>query len=130
MFPSRECAEKFLGFIKNDQIQDHGLDLINDYDGTTQDTIANLTRSTKKFWVNAIKDSSNLLTEPFQNYSLYKYEGDSPYIYHMTSDNQEGDCLTYAAEYYNTLIIINNIIISSSGGYNLTTAVRIINNYI
>ena len=42
-------------------------------------------------WVDAIKDSKS-------SESLYKYSGNPPYIYHRTSEHQDGDCLTFGAD--------------------------------
>ena len=63
----------------------------NNY-GTVQNAMGQLLEgSSEKFWVNSQRESG-------ASQSLYKYDGESPFTYHVTSDNSQGSCLTYSSD--------------------------------
>ena len=67
------------------------MNVVNNF-GSVQSSIGQiLAESPEQFWVNAKKDGDSS--------SLYKYEGESPYTYHLPPgpENQQGDCLTYSS---------------------------------
>ena len=72
------------------------MSVVTDF-GTVQSSIGQLLMgSREKFWVNAEKVGQ-------ASASLYRYEGESPYTYHLT-ENHLGDCLTYSADTNGELI--------------------------
>ena len=77
------------------------MDVVTDF-GTVQSNVGQLLNaSTEQLWVNAEKD-------PQGSKSLYKYEGETPHIYHQTGKHQ-GDCLTYSSNVNGELITIVSI---------------------
>ena len=89
LFPTRECAAKFLDFLS---ISDSDKDIITANMGTVQSVIGDILKgSSEQFWVDAIKDSQS-------SKSLYKYSGNPSYTYHLTSEHQDGDCLTFGSD--------------------------------
>ena len=66
------------------------MNVVNNF-GSVQSSIGQSLDSTEQFWVNAEKDDGSQ--------SLYRYEGESPYIYHLPpgTENQQGNCLTYTS---------------------------------
>ena len=75
------------------------MNVVNNF-GSVQSNIGQLlSPSTEKFWVNAQKD-------PQGSSSLYRYEGESPYTYHLPpgTENHQGDCLTYSSDANGELI--------------------------
>ena len=95
LFPSSDCAGKFLNYLP---VDDNGnMGLVTDF-GTVQSNIGQLLNaSTELLWVNAQKDS--------QASNSYKYEGEAPHTFHVPGpNNQEGDCLTYSSDVNGQLI--------------------------
>ena len=96
MFPSSDCAGKFLNYLPI--VDNEDMDVVNNF-GTVQSKIGEmLNESTEKFWVNAQKEAQG-------SRSLYKYEGESPHTYHLPgTGNDQGDCLTYSSDVNGELI--------------------------
>ena len=86
LFPSRDCAENFLGSFEVDD-----KDVVDDSSGNVQSKIGELLNvSTEKFWVDAQYAESTV------EGLLYSYEGEPPVTYHfLPTGNRQGDCLTY-----------------------------------
>ena len=96
LFPDSDCAEKFLNYLP---VTISAEDFVANNFGSVQSKIGQLlSGSTEKFWVNAQKVQGST--------SLYKYEGESPFTYHLppTAENRQGDCLTYSSDVDGELI--------------------------
>ena len=86
---SSECKLNLKSYF--DDLNPLELLVTNNY-GTVQNAIGQLLEgSSEKFWVNSQRESG---ASP----SLYKYDGESPFTYHVTSDNSQGSCLTYSSD--------------------------------
>ena len=96
LFPSSDCAGMFLNYLPvTDNVN---ISVVTNF-GTVQSKIGELlSASTEKLWVNAQRVGQT-------SASLYRYEGESPFTYHSTT-NHEGDCLTYSSDSNGELISI------------------------
>jgi len=88
LFPTEDCEGKFLNFVPAFEPDT----LVTNNYGTVQNAMGQLLEgSSEKFWVNSQRESGD-------SQSLYKYDGESPFTYHVTSDNSQGSCLTYSSD--------------------------------
>ena len=96
LFPSSDCAGKFLNYLPAVT----QINVVSNV-GTVQSKIGELLNaSTEKFWVDAQKAAENV-----SQGSLYSYEGESPYTFHLPpTGNRQGNCLTYSSDDNGVLI--------------------------